>query len=128
MAWVESQNAPEVFDNAGFNAQIGDVFLQQMMSACGGKDSPIGAAMFDELEGLVDGAAREEQETSFFVEALSHGARDFTWYLRDNLQSVLTERVGPAARPGLRGVDRLHSGAARVRAAEGGVVAVGHEQ
>ena len=46
--------------------------------------------MYDELEGLVDWAAREEQETSFFVEALSHAARDFTWYLRDNLQSVLT--------------------------------------
>jgi hypothetical protein len=89
-AWVESQNSVEMFDNAGFNAQIGDVFLQQMMSACGGMDTPIGAAMHDQLDGLIDEAAREEEQTSYFVEALSRGARDFSWYLRDNLQGVLT--------------------------------------
>jgi hypothetical protein len=89
-AWVESQNSVEMFDNAGFNAQIGDVFLQQMMSACGGMDTPIGAAMHDQLDGLIDEAAREEEQTSYFVEALSRGTRDFSWYLRDNLQGVLT--------------------------------------
>lgn len=89
-AWVESQSAAEALNNAGFNAQIGDVFLQQMMSACGGKDTPIGAAMFEQLDGLVDQAVRQESETSFFVAALSSSARDFTWYLRDNLQAVLT--------------------------------------
>jgi hypothetical protein len=89
-AWVESQNDAEVLNNQGFNAQIGDVFLQQMMSACGGKDTPIGASMYDELSSLVDWAAREEHETSFFVESLSRSARDYTWYLRDNLQGVLT--------------------------------------
>ena len=31
-----------------------------MMSACGGKDTPIGAAMFDQLDGLVDEAVRQE--------------------------------------------------------------------
>jgi len=91
-AWVESQNDPHVFDNGGFNAQIGDVFLEQMMAACGGQETPIGAAMYAELEGLVDEAVRDEAETSYFVEALSRGARDFTWYLRDNLQSVLTNQ------------------------------------
>jgi hypothetical protein len=89
-AWVESQNSPQTFDNGGFNAQIGDVFLQQMVSSCGGRDTPIGGAMFDQLEGLVDEAVRQEDETSYFVEALTRGARDFTWYLRDNLQGVLT--------------------------------------
>ena len=88
-AWVESQNAAEALNNAGFNTQIGDVFLQQMMSACGGMETPIGAALFDQLDGLIDEAVREEEETSYFVEALSRGARDFTWYLRDNLQNVL---------------------------------------
>ena len=91
-SWVESQNDPKVFNNAGFNTQIGDVFLQQMMSACGGQDTPIGAAMYAELEGIVDQAVRDEEETSYFVEALSRGARDFTWYLRDNLQSVLSNQ------------------------------------
>ena len=89
-AWVESQNHAETFDNAGFNTQIGDVFLQQMMSACGGMDTPIGAAMFDQLDGLIDEAVREEDETSYFVDALARGARDFTWYLRDNLHGVLS--------------------------------------
>lgn len=89
-AWVESQNAAETFDNAGVNAQLGSAFLQQMMSACGGQDTPIGAAMFEQLDGLVDEAAREEEQTSYFVEALARGARDFTWYLRDNLQGVLS--------------------------------------
>ena len=89
-SWVESQNDPKVFDNGGFNTQIGNVFLEQMMSACGGKETPIGASMYDSLEGLIDEAVREEPETSYFVEALSRGARDFTWYLRDNLQGILT--------------------------------------
>jgi hypothetical protein len=89
-AWVESQNDPHVLDNEGFNAQIGDAFLQQMMSACGGQETPIGAAMFEALDGVVDEAVRDEEETSYFVEALSRGARDFAWYLRDNLQSVLS--------------------------------------
>jgi hypothetical protein len=89
-AWVSSQNDSEMFDNPGFNAQIGEAFLEQMMSACGGKDTPIGAAMFAQLDSLVDEAVSQETETSFFVEMLSSGARDFTWYLRDNLQSVLS--------------------------------------
>ena len=91
-AWVESQNDKQLFNNPGFNAQIGDVFLQQMMSACGGQDTPIGASMYADLEGLVDWAAREEEETSFFVDSLSRSARDYTWFLRDNLQAVLTNQ------------------------------------
>jgi hypothetical protein len=90
MSWVEGNNTEQQFDNAGFTGQIGDVFLQQMMSACGGKDTPIGAAMIEQLSGVVDQAVRDEHETSFFVTELSRGARDFTWYLRDNLQSVLS--------------------------------------
>jgi len=89
-SWVESQNDPQVFDNSGFNAQIGNAFLQQMMSACGGQDTPIGAAMFEAIDSKIDEAVRQEEQTSYFVEALSRAARDFTWYLRDNLQSILS--------------------------------------
>ncbi|HXU67857.1 MAG TPA: hypothetical protein VN947_00945 [Polyangia bacterium] len=89
-SWVESQNDPKVFDNMGFNAQIGEAFLTQMTSACGGRDTPIGAALFDQLDSVVDQAVREEAETSFFVSSLSSAARDFTWYVRDNLQAILT--------------------------------------
>lgn len=89
-AWLESQqDAAETFDNAGFNAQIGDAFLQQMVSACGGQGTPIGAALFEQLDGLVDQQARDEHQASYFVTELSRAARDFTWYLRDNLSSVL---------------------------------------
>lgn len=88
-AWADSRTDKEAIDNEGFNTQIGDVFLQQMLSACGGMETPIGAAMFEQLDSYIDMSARQEKETSFFVNELSRGARDFTWYLRDNLQSVL---------------------------------------
>ena len=88
-AWADSQPDKQAIDNEGFNTQIGDVFLQQMLSACGGMETPIGAAMFEQLDSFIDMSARQEKETSFFVNELSRGARDFTWYLRDNLQSVL---------------------------------------
>jgi hypothetical protein len=90
MAWVESNNDGKLFDNAGFNTQIGDVFLQQMLAACGGKDTPIGAAMYEQLASHIDQTARDENETYFFITELSRSARDFTWYLRDNLQGVLS--------------------------------------
>jgi len=89
-AWVESQSSPETFDNPGFCAQIGDAFLQQMLSACGGKDTPIGAALFEQLDGFIDQAERQEHEAYFFIDELSRAARDFTWNVRDNLQSVLS--------------------------------------
>jgi hypothetical protein len=89
MAWVESQQDAQTFDNTGFSAQMGDVFRQQMLQACGGRDTPIGAAMFEQLDSYIDQQARDEHEASFFVTALASGARDFTWYLRDNLQAVL---------------------------------------
>src|SRR5258705_10883610 len=67
-----------------------DLLRQQIIPASGGKVTPFGPAMFEQLDSLIDEAVREEEQTSFFVEALSRGARDFTWYLRDNLQGVLT--------------------------------------
>lgn len=91
-AWLESNEDPKVFDNPGFNAQIGSTFLQEMVQACGGKDTPIGAKLFGELDGLVDMAARQEHEASFFVNELSRAARDFTWYLRDNLAAILSNQ------------------------------------
>jgi hypothetical protein len=88
-AWAESINDKDAINNDGFNKQVGDVFLQQMLSACGGRDTPIGASMFEQLDSFIDMSARQEHETSYFVNELARGARDFTWYLRDNLQSVL---------------------------------------
>lgn len=89
MAWVASQQDAQAFDNAGFNAQIGEVFLRQMLQACGGRDTPIGAVAFEQLDSFIDQQARAEHEASFFLTELGRGARDLTWYLRDNLQGVL---------------------------------------
>jgi hypothetical protein len=66
--------------------------MKQMKSAFGGKDTPIGAAMFSELDGKIDEAVRQEPQTSYFVQQLSRDARDFTWYLRDNLQGILSNQ------------------------------------
>jgi hypothetical protein len=91
-AWVESQNAAELFNNAGFAAQMGDAFLQQMLTACGGKDTPIGAALFEQLDGEVDQAARSDRDVASVMSDFGSSARDFAWYLRDNLQSVLSNQ------------------------------------
>jgi hypothetical protein len=89
-AWVESQEAAEIFDNPGFNAQIGDAFMQQMLAACGGKDTPIGAALFEQLDGMIDQHTRDDHEASYFLNDMGAAGRDFAWYLRDNLSSVLS--------------------------------------
>lgn len=89
-AWIESQEAAEIFDNPGVSSQIGDAFLQQMLTACGGKDTPIGAALFEQLDGLIDQHVRDDHEISFFLVDMGRAGRDFAWYLRDNLQSVLS--------------------------------------
>lgn len=89
MAWVASQPDAQAFDNTGFNAQIGEAFQHQMLKACGGHHTPIGAALNEQLGSCIDQAVRDEHEASFFLTELGRAARDFTWYLRDNLQAVL---------------------------------------
>lgn len=89
-AWIASQADAQSFDNSGFNAQIGEAFLKQMVHACGGHHTPIGAELHDQLDGIIDAAVRDEAESGFFVTELARGARDFTWFLRDNLEGVLS--------------------------------------
>ncbi|HZS42576.1 MAG TPA: hypothetical protein VFF06_37355 [Polyangia bacterium] len=88
-AWVQGQTETATFNDAGFFDQAGKSFMDQMMSACGGSDSPIGQTVFAQLDGAIDQAVRDESEASLFIEQLSRGVRDIAWYLRDNLQSVL---------------------------------------
>src|SRR5438552_9205825 len=40
--WVASQTDMQTFNDAGFFEQAGKSFMDQMMSACAGSDSPIG--------------------------------------------------------------------------------------
>src|SRR5437870_475811 len=41
-AWLSSAAEAKTFDNAGFMSQVGEAFMQQMLKACGGADTPIG--------------------------------------------------------------------------------------
>jgi hypothetical protein len=91
-AWISSQNTEQAFDNQGFFAQLGDAFVNQLLSACGGLDTPIGQALNDQIGGAMDQAMRDEAEISYFIVEMSRGARDFAWYLRDNLQTVLANQ------------------------------------
>jgi hypothetical protein len=88
-SWVQGQTETQTFNDNGFFDQAGKSFLDQMMAACGGADSPIGQVVFSQLDGAIDQAVRDEAEAPLFVEQLARGARDASWYLRDNLQSVL---------------------------------------
>jgi hypothetical protein len=89
-AWVEGH--ADQLDAGSVGPQLGEAFLSQMVSACGGMDSPIGAAIYEQLEGEIDQLVRDESEAGRLVDGLSMAARDFDWYLRDNLQSVLSHQ------------------------------------
>lgn len=88
-AWVQGQSS---LDTGTVGPQLGEAFLSQMVSACGGADAPIGAAIYEQLEGEVDQLVRDEPDAGRLVEGLTMAARDFDWYLRDNLQSVLSHQ------------------------------------
>jgi hypothetical protein len=92
IAWIDSQTNAAELSNSALTARLGDSFLHQMIHACHGRHTPIGAVLFRELDSVVDQAVRNEQDASLFVNELSRGARDFAWYIRDNLQSVLANQ------------------------------------
>jgi hypothetical protein len=91
-AWMLSQNAGKDFNDRAFMEDIGQVYLDMMMGMMGGKDSPIAQSFYAECENQVDVAARQQVDASLFVNDLSRATRDFTWYLRDNLQTVLSNQ------------------------------------
>jgi hypothetical protein len=92
-AWAQGQAATQnAFNDSGFFAQAGQAFVEQMMAACGGADSPIGQHIIGQLNGPIDQAVRDEAEVSFFVTELSRSIRDVCWYLRDNLQAILSNQ------------------------------------
>lgn len=89
-AWCDGHAADLAAGSVG--AQLGEAFLSELVSACGGMDSPIGAALHEQLDSEVDTIVRDEEEAGRVAESLSMAARDFDWYLRDNLQSVLAHQ------------------------------------
>jgi hypothetical protein len=90
-SFLMSQSEHEAFNNQEFLESLGENFLEQAMAAFGGRDTPIAQAVFPMLDGMVDESARECQAQEF-VHDLSTALRDCTWYLRDNLQSVLANQ------------------------------------
>ena len=90
-SFLMSQSEHELLDDRQFLDGVGDTFMEQAMAAFGGRDSPIAQAIFPMLDGAVDESARDGQVNSFVAD-LSTALRDATWYLRDNLQSVLSNQ------------------------------------
>jgi hypothetical protein len=90
-AYATANNAEHELDNTGFFESLGQSFLGQLMEQLGGQDSPIGVAAFQILDGKVDEAARDG-DIATFLDHLGLAVRDATAFLRDNLQSVLTNQ------------------------------------
>ena len=89
-AWVQSQADVQQLDNAAHFDQISQAFMDQMGQLTGGLDSPIGKEIASQLQGTVDMAIRNEKESGNFINELARSARDVSWFLRDNLQGVLS--------------------------------------
>jgi hypothetical protein len=92
IGWIESQSSAEDFNNHGVNAKLGSSYLDLLLSACGGRDTPIGAKLYEEVDSQIDWAVRNEVESTTVVDFLSRTTRDFTWYIRDNLKFVLSHQ------------------------------------
>jgi hypothetical protein len=88
-AWVMSQD-PAVFNNAALFETVARESMKFMGELCGHAGTPVGQVLMQEVGAVVDAAVRQENEASLFVNELSRAARDASWYLRDNLQSVLS--------------------------------------
>jgi hypothetical protein len=89
--FLSSENSEHAFDDRGFLEQLGSSFLDQMMDLMGGRDTPIAQAAFEMLDGQIDMAARGSDALTF-IDEIKTAAREVTWNLRDNLQSVLSNQ------------------------------------
>ncbi|HEY7955364.1 MAG: hypothetical protein ACHQ17_12940 [Polyangia bacterium] len=89
--WVISQADPSIFDNPAFFDQTGRAFLSQMSALFGGA-TPIYQHLCGQLDGAVDQAASQEVQAPLFVHELARATRDAMWYLRDNLQTILSNQ------------------------------------
>jgi hypothetical protein len=95
MAEVENfmagRTEQDLLNDRFFLEQLGGQFLHQAMKAFGGAHTPLAQAVFPLLDGAIDQSARGGQISSFVAD-LSTAMRDATWYLRDNLESVLSNQ------------------------------------
>jgi hypothetical protein len=89
-AFLSAEADKATFDDRAFLDTLGKSYLDQVMGVFGGKDTPMGAYVFSQLDGRIDWAVAEEVQSYFFVDELQRAVRDVAWDLRDNLQSVLS--------------------------------------
>ena len=90
-SFISSQTDNQAFNEIGFLEQMGGNFLEQAMTLFGGRDTPIAQAVFPMIDGAIDQSSREGQAQTF-VHDIGVSLRDAAWYLRDNLQSVLSNQ------------------------------------
>src|SRR6185436_14530983 len=88
-AFLMSHNDKQEFNNGMFLESLGGAFLDKAMDLFGGADSPAGKAVYGTLESQVDQAVRGGQAGAFTQE-LSMALRDAGWYLRDNIDMILS--------------------------------------
>lgn len=91
-AWALSANEDHALDSAAFMNGLATVAEGQLVALFGGRDTPVGAHLVGLVEGPIDQAARQEEEVAFFVAEVSRAARDACWYLRDNVQAILSNQ------------------------------------
>ena len=89
-AWVMGQTEQTTFNDAGFFDQAQKAFTGQLLDMCGGASSPIGQVLVQQIGDVVDMAMRDESQATMFIDQMWRAARDTAWYLRDNLQAVLS--------------------------------------
>jgi hypothetical protein len=90
-SFLMSQSDQSVFNDRQFLEGMGEKFMHHIMSAFGGKHTPIAQAVFPMIDGMVDESARDCNALEF-VHDLSTVLRDASWFLRDNLESVLSNQ------------------------------------
>jgi hypothetical protein len=90
-SFLSGQVQKDQLDDGYFLQNLGGAFLEQAMNAFGGADSPIGRALFSDLASAIDQSVRGEQSIPF-VQDLNTAMRDAAWYLRDNLDMILSNQ------------------------------------
>jgi hypothetical protein len=87
--WFLSQNESAMLNNNGLLEAEGKVILDEMANLFGGAKTPIAQAVIPEIAHQSDEAVRDGQAHSYFYE-MRAALRDACWYIRDNLQGILS--------------------------------------
>lgn len=76
--------------DASFQQAMATSFMDHLLEQCGGADTPIGIAMYEQIERHINALLSTEGEASDLVTDLGGYAIDATYQVEDNLESVLS--------------------------------------